>query len=130
MRAHLCSRPQERLHPEAGPPAGALAGRRAAGGPAAFPGGRAGQTLAPVPAQPEEAAEVPVGHADPRAARRPGPLQPAAAPALPAGAAGEKDNLFPAGNTFTDIVINIWAILAPGEGRLFQHQPSGFPFNK
>lgn len=83
---------QERLHPEAGPPAGALAGGGAAGGPAALPGGGAGEALARLQTQPEEAAAVPVGHQDAPPLSRTGPLQRAAAPAKPPGPAGQSQN--------------------------------------
>lgn len=87
----LFCRRQKRLHPEAGAAPGALAWGGAACGPAALPGGGSGPALAPLQAQPEEAAEVPVGHAEPPAHRWTGPLQPAAAPTLPARPPGSDD---------------------------------------
>lgn len=82
---------QKRLHPETGAAPGALAGGGAACRPAALPGGGSGPALAPVPAQPEEAAEVPVGHAESPAHRRTEPLQPAGAATLPARPPGSDE---------------------------------------
>lgn len=75
--------PQERLHPEAGPAEGALAGGCSEGSSEELPGGGASQTLAPLQPQPQEAPEVRSRCPGPPAPHRASPLQPAAAPKLP-----------------------------------------------
>lgn len=78
---------QERLGPEAGPAPGAVAGGGAASRPQELHHGGTPTNLACLQPRSEEAADVPVGHAD----HPSNPLQPLAAPSLPAGPPGETD---------------------------------------